>query len=285
MRILITLITSLCLTLPAYAELSVIDLPFIEGTPLEQTSAEGPAWTLLDYAEADGSLAWAWLENAGALAYVVYPSASGSVVFPDGTSVDSDPENIVLRFAGDDHQVLEFSRFDNSLISLVGANTQVSYTIGEGTGNSAEGIYVGNVHIESEKIIVDYSAEIDGNLDLVAADSISVTGLLNLGENHFSAYAQSNLIIGKIYSAEGVLHVCETDFESLPPTINLGTPFGHKVCSGDFITPAGAVTVSEPAKNPAAVSQTSGGSKGGNTGGLLMGLLAILALFRRKLSW
>lgn len=280
MRILIILITTLGLILPAYADLAVHDLPYLEGTPLDQTS-EDSTWILLDYEQADDGFAWAWLENAGLLAYVVYPSSSEAVVFPDGTSVDSDPENMVLRFLGDEEQQLEFFRFGDATFTLGGKEIEVRYGL---IGNSDEGIYVGDISVQADIIEIDLAAEIDGNLALTAHNHLAVYGFVDLLDNHLSAYATSNLITGKILSSEGVLNICETNFETLPATINIGTPGGSKQCYGDFVptgTNASAQT-SEPIKTPAAVSQTSGNSKGGNTSGLLFGLLTLLALFRRK---
>jgi len=258
------------------------DLPYLSGTPLDQTSEQNPDWTLLDYAAVDGRFTWAWLENAGQLAYVVYPSASDSIVFPDGARIDSDPDNIVLQFLGDHDQRLEFLRFGGATFTLTGADIEVRYSVGE--ADAGEDVFVGNISVEADTIEIDLTTEIDGDLDLLAHDHLGVYGFIDLNDNQLSAYANSNVITGRILSADGVLNVCETDFETLPPNINIGTPLGQKNCHGDFV-PSGTDTTSpiiEPAKNlPAAPAATSK-SKGGHTGGLILGLLAWIILFRRR---
>lgn len=281
MRILITLITSLCLTLPAYAELSVSDLTYIEGTPLEQTSPEGPAWTLLDYAEADGSLAWAWLENAGLLAYVIYPSSSKDVVFPDGTSIDSDPENMVLRFLGDDDQRLEFTRLGGSVV-LEGGDISMIYTAAP--FDLSEGI---NVELSSSQSITITGSIAVATLTVNAGGEISIVGTDSndtLAPN--PTCLQDNGVTISNIGAEEISYKtpCSGDFLipswpvteiQLPPNAGLVILDAVEIISGgEAVTTENKQTQSSPQKK----------SSGGNTSGMLLGLLTLLALFRRKLS-
>jgi hypothetical protein len=281
-RILITLITSLCLTLPAYAQPSVRDLPYIEGTPLEQTSEEGPTWTLLDYAEADGSLAWAWLENAGLLAYVVYPSSTEAVVFPDGVTVDSDPENMVLRFLGDVDQRLAFTRLGGSVVSK-GRDISMVYTAAP-IDLADEGIHV----------------------ELLSSGSISIADAI--------ATATLTINVGEIISIEGTGSsdtltpnpTCLQDNDVTISSIGAEDISYKTPCSGDFLISAESWLELLPPSNSdfvilEAEEIISGGepvstdnkqiqsspqkkSSGGSTSGMILGFLTLIALFRRKLS-
>lgn len=281
MRILITLITSLCLILPAYAELSVSDLPYIEGTPLEQTSEDGLTWTLLDYAEADGSLAWAWLENTGLLAYVVYPSSPESVAFPDGTSVDSDPENMVLRFLGDDDQRLEFTRMGGAVV-LEGRDISMVYTAAP--LEISEGI---NVEISSSQSITITGSISAATLTVNAGEIISIEGT---GSNDTltpnpTCLRDNGVTISNI-SAEEISYKtpCSGDFliPSWPATeIQLPPNGGLVILEAEEIIISGEAV---PTDNKQTQSSPQKKSSGGNTSGLVLGLLALLVLFRRKSS-
>lgn len=293
MRILIILITTLGLILPAYADVAVDDLPYLEGTPLEQTS-EDSTWTLLDYEQADDGFAWAWLENAGHLAYVVYPSSSEVVVFPDGTSVDSNPENVVLQFLGDADQQLVFTRLGGSVV-LEGGDISMIYTAAP----------------------IDLSEGI--NVELISSGSIRITGSL--------VATTLTLKAGETISNEGTISTdtlawvsgSETSPDILTPNPNCLKDNGVTIssigaedisyktpCSGDFLISSESLSLegllpplnsdqiiliteeniidgeAAPTESKQTQSAQQKKSSGGNTSGLILGLLGLLALFRRK---
>jgi hypothetical protein len=309
-RILITLITSLSLSLPAFANVAVHDLPYLEGTPLVSDFGDA-SWTLLDYAEAEGGFTWAWLENAGSLAYVVYPDASASVTFPDGTLVNADPENVVMEFLGEE-QRLEFTRF-GGMVVLQGSDIRATFSA-ELTP-SDEGI----------------------NVELWSDDSITLTGSISAYTIHFflgseslpSGTPEGRFTVGLVATdlvidgssdwtlttilKEGSIQLPSSEPSSPVPNcqnssgmilVSSGTEnlSQKNPCVGDFyeltghsglitmppkndgfvVLPAEEnIAVAVPAENKPTQSSSPKKSGGGSTGVWLIGLLALLRFNRR----
>jgi hypothetical protein len=274
MRIPIAHLALLLPALPGLLAAATPDLPYIEGTPF----ADDPRWQLVSYEGDEAAVRWARLEKDRSTAYIVYP-AQQTTLLPDNTAIPASEDRLTLRITGDGAEDHVFTRF-GAMFSLSGPEIEVRYTVGEGAGAAdAEAAYVGDISVEAEQIAIDLIAQIDGDLELVAHDTLSVYGLVNLGDYHLSAYANGNLIIGKIISAGGELHVCSTDFDDLPPNINIGTPYGHKVCSGDVAVQQ-AQAESQPTKTYATTNVAS--SKSGQTTGFMLVLLGLLAVFRKR---
>ncbi|MCR6651968.1 MAG: hypothetical protein NVV73_10975 [Cellvibrionaceae bacterium] len=129
MKTLIATLALLSLSISCFAEITIDDLPYIEGTPLVERVDDIPIWSVLDYAEEDGIVQWAWLDNLGQLAYLAYPSSTDAVIFPDGFELSKSPENIVISIRAGESQDWHFTRFGGEVV-VRGADVDVPYLHG-----------------------------------------------------------------------------------------------------------------------------------------------------------
>lgn len=126
MKTFVTALTLLSLSISCFADITIDDLPHLEGTPLVERVDDIPVWNVLDYAEKDGEVQWAWLENAGQLAYLAYAGNSDVVTFPDGFKLTTKADHVSISIEASDGQYWSFLRFGGELI-FQGANLYVSY--------------------------------------------------------------------------------------------------------------------------------------------------------------
>jgi hypothetical protein len=129
MKILIATLALFSISISCFAEITIDDLPFIEGTPLVERVDDVPVWSVLEYAEEDGAVQWAWLDNLGQIAYLAYPSGADTLAFPDGFTLNKNPENFVIAIRAGDSQDWHFTRFGGEVV-VRGADVDVSYLHG-----------------------------------------------------------------------------------------------------------------------------------------------------------
>lgn len=125
MKTLIATLALLSISISCFADITVDDLPYIEGTPLVERIDDIPVWSVLDYAEENGVVQWAWLDNAGYSAYVVYPSEQDTLL-PDDATIPASDHMLTLRFVGED-QEYTFSRYGGETV-LSGDEITFGYT-------------------------------------------------------------------------------------------------------------------------------------------------------------
>ena len=140
MKILIATLALLSLSISCFANITVDDLPYLEGTPLVERIDDISVWSVLDYAEEDGVVQWAWLDNLGQIAYLAYPSSSDAQIFPDGFELNKSPENIVISIRAGESQDWHFTRFGGEVV-IRGNDVDVSYPT-----DLAEEIIQGNTY-------------------------------------------------------------------------------------------------------------------------------------------
>lgn len=121
-------ISTLCFALitNAYAEVRIADLPYLEGTPITAPQTDGTGWTLLDSAQINDVVQWAWLEHLGGKAYVIYPTDAPSITFPDGKTFNADSQEVSMYFI--DVPSVEFTRFGGKVI-LEGKEVTARYSL------------------------------------------------------------------------------------------------------------------------------------------------------------
>lgn len=126
MKTLIATLALLSVSLSCFAEITIDDLPYIEGTPLVERVDDIPVWSVLDYAQEDGVVQWAWLDNLGQLAYLAYPGNTDALIFPDGFEISKSSENIVISIRTSESQDWHFTRFGGEVV-IRGNDVDVSY--------------------------------------------------------------------------------------------------------------------------------------------------------------
>lgn len=126
MKTLTAILALLSISISGFAEITIDDLPYIEGTPLVERIDDIPVWSVLEYEEENGVVQWAWLDNLGQIAYLAYPSSSDAQIFPDGFELNKSPETIVISIRAGESQEWHFTRFGGEVV-LRGANATVSY--------------------------------------------------------------------------------------------------------------------------------------------------------------
>lgn len=126
MKTLITTLALLSLSISCFAEITIDDLPHIEGTPLVERVDDIPVWSVLDYAEEDGVVQWAWLDNLGQLAYLAYPSSTDTLIFPDGFELNKNSEDILISIRAAESKDWHFTRFGGEVV-IRGNDVDVSY--------------------------------------------------------------------------------------------------------------------------------------------------------------
>lgn len=110
----------------AYADLAISDLPHLEGTPFTAPQSNETGWLLLDSAQPNGAVQWAWLQQLGGKAYIIYPTPEPSVTFPDGMTFSADSQEVSLYFI--DVPTVEFSRFGGKVV-LEGKEVTARYSV------------------------------------------------------------------------------------------------------------------------------------------------------------
>jgi hypothetical protein len=126
MKTLIATLALLFISISCFAEITIDDLPHIEGTPLVERVDDIPVWSVLDYAEEDGIVQWAWLDNLGQLAYLAYPSNTDAQIFPDGFELNKSSEDIVISLRAAESLDWHFTRFGGEVV-IRGNDVDVSY--------------------------------------------------------------------------------------------------------------------------------------------------------------
>ena len=69
---------------------------------------------------------WAWLQQLGGKAYIIYPTPEPSVTFPDGMTFSADSQEVSLYFI--DVPTVEFSRFGGKVV-LEGKEVTARYSV------------------------------------------------------------------------------------------------------------------------------------------------------------
>lgn len=126
MKTLIATLVLLPVSISCFAEITIDDLPYIEGTPLVERADDIPVWSVLDYVEEDGVVQWAWLENLGQLAYLAYPSSTDTLIFPDGFELNKNLEDILISIRAAESKDWHFTRFGGEVV-IRGNDIDVSY--------------------------------------------------------------------------------------------------------------------------------------------------------------
>ena len=278
-------IAAICVVSPVFAELTISDLPYIQGTPLAEES-----WEIQDYAQTDTGIHWVWLQHGASTAYIVYPSEENTLL-PDNSLVSASSDQMTLRFAGDINQELLFTRFSSALFTLVGDDIQVRYTAV--TANLPSGEYPGDLSVRAGEIHVEGELFLVGNLELNAPDHIGLYGTINVS-NQLKIDANTGVIMGLVESNGTVLDSCG-QYSGATLTsmhVHIDTTFTTKGCLGDLVLPSenslelNMGVLESNAGNVANVqtsTKTSGGSKGGNIDWWWFGF-CVSILFRKRSS-
>lgn len=260
----------MCLSSTAHAGLSLSDLPYIQGTPV----AEGN-WEIQDYAQSGEGIQWVWLQQGDQAVYVVYPS-EGAVLLPDNSQIAAASEQMTLLFTTPSAQELVFSRFGSAQFSVLGERAEVRYTAM--VGNTAEGIYTGDLHIDAKEIHIDGELELEGDLSLAAEEMLALYGAIAV-QGSVSVKATAGVIMGTLkqhgtvmFDACGIYtNLADIQFDSIIKT---------KGCAGDFVAAPTAETGFESATSaPEAQALATEPAKGGNLDHWVLFFLAALAGF------
>ena len=274
-------VVAFCMALPVYAELTVSDLPYIQGTPIADES-----WQIQDYAQTGEGIHWVWLQQGTSSAYIVYPSEE-STLLPDNASISASSEQMTLRFVGDSNQELLFTRFSNALFTLVGDEIQVRYTAV--TANAPSGEYPGDLSVDAREIHVEGEVFLGGTLELNAQDHIGLYGSINVA-NQLTINADTGVIMGTVENNGTILDACG-HYSGATLTniqVNIDNSFTTKGCLGDLVLSSpldleqNAVDISASQASAQPSAQTSSGSKGGAVDWWWLALFA--AAFCRKRS-
>ncbi len=143
---ILTAATTLLFSIHCVADITVSDLPNLEGTPLEAQEDSSLNWNTLDYLETEAGIAWVWLQKEGQNAYLVYPGndnteadtnqspssvsappSNSTFTFPDTTTLDTYNERVNIAFLGEPDQTIHFTRFGGELL-LSGEDVRISYS-------------------------------------------------------------------------------------------------------------------------------------------------------------
>ncbi|MFO1370313.1 MAG: hypothetical protein U1F46_15070 [Marinagarivorans sp.] len=129
----------------AYADLAISNLPHLEGTPFTAPQSNETGWLVLDSAQLNGAVQWAWLQQLGGKAYIIYPTPEPSVTFPDGMTFSADSQQVSLYFI--DVPTVEFSRFGGKVV-LEGKEVTARYSV-----NTSDKVNQGNSYTLSQHTI------------------------------------------------------------------------------------------------------------------------------------
>lgn len=170
----------------AYADLAISDLPHLEGTPFTAPQSNETGWLVLDSAQPNGAVQWAWLQQLGGKAYIIYPTQEPSVTFPDGMTFSADSQQVSLYFI--DVPTVEFSRFGGKVV-LEGKEVTARYSV-----NTSDKVNQGNSYTLSQHTIQiegTYSGILttSGQISLVGGTIFNETFKLN-GALNFSIDGQ-----------------------------------------------------------------------------------------------
>lgn len=275
---LIGLLAIVCsLALPAHAELSVDDLPYIQGTPL----AEEP-WEIQEYANHANGVHWIWLRQGSRSAYLVYPSEEVALL-PDNSEIAPSEEQVTLRFVGSGDQELVFTRFGNALFTLMGGDVQVRYTAV--SSNTSAGAYPGDLSMDAREIHMEGELLLEGSMVLDAQGTIGLYGSINVGDQ-LALNAPTGVIIDMVENNGTYLDACGTHSAATISSIHIDTSLGGKHCFGDFLVLPESIpeATNLEVTNARGNTQTSSKSKGGKIDGWLFALLAAVPFLRRRMS-
>lgn len=271
-------IAAICVVSPVFAELTISDLPYIQGTPL----VEEP-WEIQDYAQTYAGIQWVWLQHGASTAYVVYPSEENTLL-PDNSLVSASSDQMTLRFTGDINQELLFTRFSNALFTLVGDEIQVRYTAV--TANTPAGEYPGDLSMRAREIHVEGELFLSGSMELNAEESVGLYGRINI-DDQLTINALTGVIMGTVENNGTILDACG-QYSGATLTsmhVHIDTTFTTKGCLGDLVlSPSPGLEQEAVDISGSQISaQTSGGSKGGCIGWWWLGL-CVPILFRKRSS-
>lgn len=278
---LLGLFIAVCVATPAHAELSLNDLPYVQGTPIADQ-----AWVIQDYSQQGDGIHWVWLQYGSNSAYVVYPSEEATLL-PDNSVVPPNTDQMTLRFLGEPDRELLFTRFGTALITLIGSEVQVTYTAV--TANTATGAYPGDLSMTAAEIHMEGELNLNGDLALSAEETVGVYGSIDV-RNQLSIEAATAVIVGSVKNNQMVLNSCTTANSAAMVNISIQNFLGSKNCVGDlFVLPETTAVLPEATADqgslkPASLQTGAGtaeGSKGGSTAWLLLVLIASLAPLQR----
>lgn len=260
---------ALCLSFSAYAELSINDLPYLQGTPIADAS-----WEIRDYSHGDDRIQWIWLQQGTQSAYVIYPS-DDDILLPDYSLIPASVDQMTLRFVGDTEQELQFTRFGNAHFTLVGESALVRYTAV--AANSATGAYPGDLSMDAKEIHMEGELLLDGSMDLDAQETLGLYGFIAV-EDQLSIRAATGVVMGLVKNEGVVLDSCAIRSGAFPK-IHIESVLNTKGCLGDVvISPDWDTQTDGPApQNETVQAHHSSAAKGGSADAWSLILLAIFA--------
>jgi hypothetical protein len=256
---------ALCLSSSAYAELSLHDLPYLQGTPI----ADG-SWEIQDYSHDDDRILWIWLQQGAHSAYVIYPS-DDDVLLPDHTLIPASVDQMTLRFVGNAGQELQFTRFGNAHFTLVG-DSVVRYTAV--AANTADGAYPGDLSMDASEIHMEGELLLDGSMGLDAQETLGLYGFISV-EEQLSVHATTGVVMGAVENGGVVLDTCAIH-SGASAQIHIESLLNTKGCQGDFVVTGQQAGSTAPQKASAQVNSSSA-SKGGSADTWLLLLLTIFS--------
>jgi hypothetical protein len=259
---------ALCLSSSVYAELSPNDLPYLQGTPI----ADG-SWEIQDYSHDDDRIQWIWLQQGAQSAYVIYPS-DDDVVLPDHSLIAASIDQMTLRFVGDAEQELQFTRFGNAHITLVGDSVLVRYTAV--AANDAAGAYPGDLSMDANEIHMEGELLLDGSMNLDAQETLGLYGFIAV-EDELYVHAATGVVMGTVENQGVVLDTCAIH-SGASAQIQIESLLNTKGCKGDVIIfPENSNQTDGSAPQEATTqANVSSSGKGGSTDAWLL-VLAIFA--------
>lgn len=267
------------LALPAHADLSVNDLPYIQGTPIAEES-----WEIQDYSQNGEGIHWVWLQQEDSSAYVIYPSEEAALL-PDNSVVSASAEQMTLRFMGDVDQELLFTRFGSALFTLIGDEVTVQYTAV--AANNADGAYPGNLSMDAREIHMEGELTLDGGMRLDVQGTVGIYGSISIGGN-LHIEANSGAILGLVENNGTALDLCDTSYSGTLTSVHIEMPIATKGCSGDFLVIPDGVLEYEPQEVSISTSQSAAqkpqGSKGGTIDWWCFAFFAAIFCRRRAAS-
>lgn len=251
------------------------DLPYVVGTPIAEES-----WEIREYAQSAVGIHWIWLQQGTRSAYVVYPSEE-AVLLPTNALVPASPDQVTLRFLGDDDQELLFTRFGSALFTLIGKDAEVRYTAA--AANTPAGAYPGDLSMRAQEIHMEGELLLEGGVSVEAREMLALYGAIDAQESVVLA-AATGVIMGSV-KQKGALVLDACDRYSDSASIHFEASIKTKGCLGDLVLlPEVDVVAYEPAKDTSSLhasAQSTSSSKGGSVDGWLLALLATFAGFVR----
>lgn len=266
---------TLCHALPVHADLSVDDLPYVLGTPITEES-----WEIQEYAQSAEGIQWVWLQQGTRSTYVVYPSEEAALL-PNNALVPANPDQVTLRFHGDDDQELLFTRFGSARFTLIGGDAEVRYTAA--AANTSTGAYPGDLSMSAQEIHMEGELLLEGGVSVGAQEMFALYGAIDAQEQ-VELEAATGVILGSV-KQNGALLLDACGHYSDMANIHFETSIKTKGCFGDLVLlPEADLVAYEPASDTSSLqanAQSTHQSKGGSTDGWLLALLAIFAGFVR----